>query len=524
MVTSPRSSQLGDIVWSASVFIIALLYLAARVPEADFLLASTDQGYQMALGMAVAKGRIPGFDFITQYGPGVAFASYLGFLLTGNAIGEVLLSALGYAVTVTIAMNIVQRSAGRIFGTLAAVAMLLWFPRFYKWYYCLFPMIGIMLAQYLYVACMERRPSRACLFFWGQVVGVASLFRYDLGLEGGLFGLLALIAMHYASVWSVRRVLQDIGLFACGCLILPVAYMASIFLARDAQQLSMFVRSICDGAIDTVDFYGIAPFQFDVAAGLSGGNALALLQIIVPSTCVLCVGAGILALRSGSRGTAANGFTLFCSSLVALGIYPQALHRADLQHMLQVIYPFIVTFALLCGFFVTKVRTWTWPFIVAGGTAIAITLTVLLKLSPMSGVDLGSVLRDPVNQWQTLAKLPDSKSENPIADMAMALRRLTPSDATVFLVMSPTDMALLFFAQRYQPGIFPVYEAGMFSSRFWIRKNRAALEAFPPDYLVVLQGPNDDPAPFIPGLLREWQSQFKTTLYENRRYKLLARR
>ena len=156
---------------------------------------------------------------------------------------------------------------------------------------------------------------------------------------------------------------------------------------------------------------------------------------------------------------------------------------------------------------------------------VTIIIIVMLKLLPGSSVDLGLLSRNPVRQWKALANLPESGSGNPVADMASALRRLTPSNAKVFLAMAPTDMALLFFAQRYQPGLFPVYETGMFSSDFWIHQNRVALESSPPDYLVVLRAPEPGtvPAPFIPDVLDGWRSSFKLVLYTNERYKLLAK-
>ena len=65
-----RSSECS-LMWSIAVCLAAALYLIFRVPSADFLLTSPDQGYQMALGMAVAKDRHPGFDFVAPYGPDV---------------------------------------------------------------------------------------------------------------------------------------------------------------------------------------------------------------------------------------------------------------------------------------------------------------------------------------------------------------------------------------------------------------------------------------------------------------------
>ena len=513
-----------SVIWMAAVFLLAASYLALRIPDADFLLISPDQGYQMALGMAIAKGGLPGFDFITQYGPAVAFASYLGFAVTGTVVGEMLLSAAGYAGTVAIGAVIVRRSAGGLFGLLAAIAMLLWFPRFYKWYYALFPLIGIVCAQSYYQRWVRDERSVLLLAVWSQLVGLAWLFRYDLGLEGGVFGVIALLAAHWRSVRSRwRNANKNLILFAFGTLVLPLLYMAAILAARGSHQLMLFTRSIYDGAVDTVDFYRIPPFQFRFGSPLSAENALALWQIMIPITCVTGGIAGIKVLSQGTSAERSKGYSLFCCSLVTLGVYPQSLHRADLQHLLQVIYPFIITGALLCSFYLVNIRTLSWPFRVAGGAAIIAAIATMLRLVPGAAFDLGSMSRDPVRQWRLLADLPASRTGNAIADMAEALQRLTPGDAKIFLVMTPTDMPLLFFAQRVQAGILPVYEKGMFSGPFWLQQNRTSLESSPPSYLVTLRTPNDDPAPFMADIVQEWRAQFNVTLYENARYKLLAK-
>jgi hypothetical protein len=524
----PKSSGAGDGgLWSAGVFLSALIYLLLRIADPALLLVNIDQGYQMALGMAVAKGLLPGFDFITQYGPAVSFASFIAFAVTGNAVGELLLSAAGYAAAITIAASIVRRPAGQFASLLTALGLLIWFPRLYKWYYCLFPLIGIAAAQIYHSAREEDRPRTLFLFGWAQIVGLAGLFRYDLGLEGGIFGVLAIFAHHYVIGWSRARVaVQDVIKFAFGSLMLPLTYMVAIFWFRGTDRLAMFIRSIYDGAADTVEYYSNPPFQFDGMDWLSDGNALAFLQIVIPLTYLVGGTIGILSARTGARAGTSDNFTLFCASLTGFGIFPQAMHRADLQHLLQVGYPFIITFVLLAGLFVSKFNKMAWPVRFAGTLGVVCVLVPMFLVIPGTGKDLSPVSDHPMRQWRMVAGLPGSMPSNPVAGMADAIRRLTPAEAKVFFVMTPTDMAMLFFAERHQPGLFPVYESGMFSDPAWLRGNRAALEACPPEYLVVRQTADDetqrDLAPFIPDLLEEWRSRFSVTLFENQRYKLLA--
>jgi hypothetical protein len=522
---SPPTPLLKRVAWPICVFAAVFAYLAFRVPSPEFLLSRSDQGYQMALGMAVAKGHLPGLDFITQYGPGVAFASFLAFALTGNAVGEMLASILGYSLAITLGSEIVRRSVGWKWALLAALGMLVWFPRFYKWYYCLLPLLSLVAAKIDFAVVSRGGRRLPILAGWSLLVGLTGLFRYDLGLEGCVFGLLAIVAARYTNGgprWRADTT-TDATLFTCGALVIPALYAAWIAIAGDPPHLTMFIRSIYDGAADTVNFYAIAPFQFDLKTPLSDANALAFLQVAVPVTCLAGCVSGLHGLSSGSKALVADGFTLFCTSLVGVGIYPQSIHRADLQHLLQVEYPFIMVLALLLGRLAARNGGHAATMKLAGAAWLTIVFGAAYRLLPGAAIDLGPLSLHAGRHWWAVAALPASRPQDAGADMAMALRRLTPPGASVFLVMTPTDMPMLFFGQRHQAGIFPVYERGMFSNAYWLALNRTALTASPPDFLVVRQGANDDPAPFMPDVVSQWFREYRTTLYENGGYRLLAR-
>lgn len=511
-----RNPTARDLGWGAAIFLAAVSCLALRVPDPSLLLTSNDQGYQMALGMAVAKGYLPGLDFVTQYGPAVAVASYLGFALSGNAVGEMCISIVGYAGAVTIAAAVVRRAAGVRPAYAVAVAMLLWFPRFYKWYYYLFPLLGLWLAERYYRR--DRQRSVPALLVWSQVTGLAGLFRYDLALAGGVAGALAIVAAHYADAATRPRfALREVAIFLSGILVLPLIFVMAIYAARGEGQVVMFLRSLVDGTSDTIEYYAVSPFTFSGTAVLSAENALALLQIVVPSTYVIGVVIGFRGLRSGR----AEAFVLLCASLTGLSVYPQAMHRADLQHLLQVIAPFVIAVALLARQVASTSRPGFGDF--AAIAALSAIAGLMVAVLPGAAMDLAPVGDHPVSRWKAIAGLPGSRPDQPAADMALAIRRMTPSEATVFLVMTPTDMSMLFFAERHQPGIFPTYEPGMFAGPYWTRRNQAALEKSPPDFLVLPTIPDDNPAPFLPALVRQWKAVYTTVLYRNQRFELRAR-
>jgi hypothetical protein len=363
------------------------------------------------------------------------------------------------------------------------------------------------------------------------LVGATWLFRYDLGLEGAIFGLLVIVAARWSIAPGLRQrwraICRDGVWFLLMSALLPLALLGLIALARGREQLVLFLLSIRDGAADSVQSYGIRPFAFDPAEPASAGNVLALLQLafVVVYAGAVCVALRELAAGQGSRREA--GFHLLCVALTGLGVFPQALHRADLQHLLQVVPPFVLVLAGLLTRFANAFVELDWRGRSLGVVGCAVPVALLAAAVPGASVDLASVWRDPLRYWRTIADLPESWRDEPVADMAMAIRQLTPPESSVFLVMATSKMPLLFFGMRHQAGLFPVSEEGMFTGRVWLAQNRIALTEAPPDFLVVPEpGSGEDfgdPAPFMPDLTADWLRRYTRKLYANARYQLLAR-
>jgi hypothetical protein len=507
------------------VFFGTLAYLLLRVPNPEFFLESNDQGYQMALGMAVATGSYPGFDFISQYGPFVAFASWLAFVLSGNVIGEIVLCAAGYAAVVALVYRYLSRHANVVIGFGGALALLILFSRYYKWYYWLLPIATLVLSDTFIARRSSDGPPWRMLAGWGALVGVAGLFRYDLLIEGSVFGAIVIAAVELTPFERLRAnfalAAKEATVFILSAIAPPAAYCIAIWAVRGGHQLALVLYSVVDGAVDTVDYYAVAPFRLGVT------GPLALLQILIPLLYL-----GTLAFTTtrlvGKKLPAwkrAEAFPLFCSALMGLGMFPQALHRADLPHLLQVIPPFVITMGLL-------IPTIFGTEIAGAKKALAITgfgLLVVLAatLAPRASQDLGSPFRNVVRLWPFLAQLPDSERQHPVADIAAAIRQLTPPHSTVFVVTPETLMPMLFFAHRHQPGLFPTYEVGMFSGPRWLAENAARLEKTPPDYLVLEKTLDGRvlslPAPYVPDLLFHWRDTYRTIVYQNEFFLLLKK-
>jgi hypothetical protein len=522
-ISFAKSSSLRQ---TLAVLLAAFVYLLLRVPSPGFFLESNDQGYQMALGMAVANGRYPGFDFVTQYGPFVAFTSWIAYAVSDNLIGEIVLCAGGYAISVALVYRYLSRHANRVVGLIGAVALLILFPRYYKWYFWLLPIAALEFSDLFMAGRSSGASPWRTLVGWGVLVGLSGLFRYDLLLEGAVFGAIVIAAAELTPrdrlETNILLAARQIVVLAVACAGPPMLYGALIFALRGWHQLALVLRSVVDGAVDSATSYGIPPFRI-VDTGSLAALQIAMLLIYAAALVIATV-------RLWDGRTPAwqrdEMFPLFSTALMGLGLFPQALYCAEVQHLLQVLPPFIVTVALMVSG-ALKARLSAGSKFGAGIT-LAVVVMLLVSVAPRASTDLGSLSRNPLTLWPVLAGLPESAApHNPVADMAAAIRRLTPPKATVFMVVPQSRMPMLFFAHRHQPGLFPTYEPGMFSGSSWLQENAALLGRTPPDYLV-MESPIAGrlqwiPAPYVPELLAEWSGAYRTVVYKNEWFLLLER-
>jgi hypothetical protein len=518
-------SRSSNLTATLVVFAVAFVYLLLRVPDPFFFLESDDQGYQMAMGMAVAKGSLPGFDFISQYGPMVAFMSAAAWLVSGNVVGEIVLCASGYAVAIASAYRYLARHGNVTVAAIGAVILLALFSRYYKWYYWLLPLLVLIAAQHFVERRSTGNSATRMIAGWGLLVGLSGLFRYDLLLEGAVFGAIVIAAVELTPQaklrTNMRAAASELAVFVASTAALPVLYCALILMTRGGHQLSLVLLSLIDGSVDTVINYGVRPFRF-VRGGFTFGNAVAFLQIVIPAVYVVALLRSTKRL-SGKPAQRAEALAMFCAALMGLGLFPQALHRADDQHLLQILPPFIITLGLILARLMDSEAAPERKTLT--GIALGIIVLALAIVAPRAGNDLNSPFRNQVALWRYIAGLPESGREHAVADMAAAIRTMTPPDSTVFLVMPQTRMPMLFFAERRQPGLFPTYEPGMFNGDVWLNENAERLRRNPPDYIVLALGDARRVglgAPYVEDVLADWQSAYRTVVYQNPYFILLA--
>lgn len=94
--------------------------------------------------------------------------------------------------------------------------------------------------------------------------------------------------------------------------------------------------------------------------------------------------------------------------------------------------------------------------------------------------------------------------------------------------MTWTYSPILVLSGRYLTGLQPVYAPGILTTPDWLERNRAALSAAPPQFLVVAkdqwkQAPAGTLAPYIPDMVEAWRREFTVVRHENSRFLLLER-
>ena len=528
------SRRAREIAFPLAVFFLAGGYLLLRAPSPGFFLHSTDHGYQLAMAARISVGSLPGVDFITHYGPLVGFSSYLGLAASGGLVGEILICAAGYAAAIALSTWWVRRHSNALLATIYAASFLLLLPRYYKWYFTFMTIISLPLAGSVSSAVGQPKKMKRRVFAWGVVAGCAALFRADIGLADAAFGLIV-IAFIYIDRLSEMTSAPPLflarlcSIYLAGCAALPVAYLLLILVRHDVSHMLWFVQSSLDGATDTVEFYSIRPFSFRVSEGISQNNCLALLQLLIPLVYLYGLSLAIYWAWTQKRPRTSR-VALFSVSLLGLGIYPQAMHRADLQHLLQVLMPFLLCLTYFIGepFSVenqSEKRHGGWSRARQVGAILGFVL--LVGVTGGGAIDLGPIIRDQALYWRSIGGLPQSRPADPVADMAAAIRARTLACEPIFLAMPMTQMPMLFFSRRRQSGLFPTYEPGLFSAGYWKNRNSIALIRDAPRFLIFERSSKDGEAaalaPYIPSIIDRWRSEYTSIVYENAAFIMLAR-
>ena len=465
-------------------FAAALLIFLARAPRLAHFLVNPDHGYQLAAGAELLRGRIPGVDVVSNFGPMIPLLAAATLRIDENLVPEVVLCAAGWALAVALVFRLTRRTFGWVAGWCAGILSLLLIARFHRWYVWLLPLGALAAID----GAAGRDRGR-----WlgaGLLCGLGTLFRPELGV--GSLGALAIVATADAlhergRPWSAAWLPLGFG-FA-----LPVVGWAlTIMAVAGSAAFADNVRDFAANLSGSVEYWSHPPPPFVWREPLAVGSAHALtLKLLLTIELAMIAVGGWFGYGEPTRALAREGRWLAAVGLVGLSFYPHTAYRADLHHLWQGIWPMLMgvpALGVLAARFrrVARARAGrtTGPALVFAGAVAASSVVAAVALAPIARLphyDLAPLSDPPfagiADLRRGLAAVPD----HPYARLIAVVQSATRPDQPILSLESPQ---LLLFARRGAAGYRVRYERGIHDSEAWRDRELARLAEGPPPIVI----------------------------------------
>ena len=477
-------------------FAAVLLVFVARAPRLAHFLMNPDHCYQLAAGEEVLRGRVPGVDLLTNFGPLIPLLAAATLSINENLVPEVILCAAGWALAVWLVLHLMRRGFGWVAALCAGVLACLLIARFHRWYVWLMPLAAVAAVD------APGRTSQARWLLAGVLCGLGSLFRPELG--AGTVGALAIVGLADA--------LRERGLrwphpwlpLLTGFLAPLLAWAATITIAAGFPAFVGVLRELRSNVSGSVEYWSKPPPPFVASDPFSPESAHALtLQLLLWVQVAMAVVGGWLAWVERTRTLAREGRLLAAIGLVGLSFYPHTVYRADIHHLWQGIWPLLMGVPALCVVALrfaraghTHVGRVTWParvFVAASALLAAVTAAALLPIARLPHYDLAPIQDPPFAGIDDLRRGLASVPDHPYARLIAVIQQVTQPDDKILSTYGPQ---FLLFAHRAPIGYRVTYERGIHDSPAWRRRELARLEESPPPVVVALvnfyqMGPDD---------------------------------
>lgn len=477
------------------------IFIFGSVPAFEFYMQSPDHGFQLMLGSQILQGKIPSIDLVAATGPLVGLSSAAGLWFNYSLLPETMVCALMYIASVYLIYRLVNGALAecpsyRIPAAFFAVSVsLLFLPRFYKWYYWFFPMAiaALVSRAFLYEERPDKRQRVTALA--ALLTGVAALYRPELGVAS-LAAMLALVILFTVDERDAGAGFRLAGITTLFFLI-PVGAW-TLVLEWLGGSIGDFMQTYLDGARSIVDTMSLGLPEVSWREPLSNavGHRLAFVLVFITYTAVLAYAFGC-ALSRRTRISKAT-VILVVLAMVGLSILPQALHRKDVGHFLQVAAPFFAL-NIACWFLL-----WARGGNAAGpsrsrrviaGTYIGLSVWMYIGLSDHLKRDYETFGQRIIERYELLAGGPEHYVEamvNPerrsekralrAARAALAVRQICPAEGHI-LVLGTVPVAYWF--DRRIAGLFPYYYEGIYEQPRWINRDFAAIEEHAPSLVLI---------------------------------------
>jgi len=465
-----------------AIFFAAFTALLLRAPSVGFFLWSDDHGHQLSLGRQVVLGKTPFVDLFFTYGPLTAYASAFAIRVHDTLVSEVVVCALGYAAALTIIFMLVRDRSGRLVAVLASVLGFFLLARFYKWYYWLWPLVLVFT---LTRALGSRERSRTrWMVAAGLAGGVGSLFRLDLGLmAAAVLGFTAVLLFPDSPSLRARARLL---LVAEAALAVPLLlWFGFLFLQAGLDGIVLYLSATFQGATGHVVYWSLPMPKLSWPNPFMQDNGGAAAFVVVPAIHVCCLLTGAWLWRH--RGRREDGAFLLLVGTTGIALLPQALHRADAAHLLQVLPPAIVGAGSLWGALWGEARgsaRWFWSG--AAGALAFVVAGASWNLWPAGGRDLAPLSEAHPKRLSALEQGFRGVERDQMAELVDAIRRETAPGDPILII--PSASQLLYFADRPLSGHFIGYAKGKLDSAPWRRRDLDQVRESPPALVVAHRG------------------------------------
>ena len=484
-----------------AVFGLSMALLLWSAPGIGHYLSAYDPNFQLCLGRQVLFDKFPCVGLFTYYGPMVAFTSAAGLALWNCVVPEVVICAIGYSAALTLVFALGRRVVPRpvlaeVLGLALAVICFLFLARFHKWYYWLFPLIVL----YCFSRFLESDGTgRRWIILTGISAGIGWLYRFEIGLVCTCAIAAALLAMAAkSSDWTglPRRLSLYLGALAA---VMALWFIALVSVGGFSAARDYLVATFVGGA-GTLQYWAIPIPRFNRTAPFSQDSSHAIACYLLIFTYVVALPWAVWQVRACTEPEIPKRVFTLLVALVGTGLLPQGLYRADISHFLQVLPLMLLTACFLVTQIweaASSIRTRMVSVAARSGLILYIVLifAAFKGIAPSGRSDMGPFAWDIAGKYCGLAKGVEALPEHPVSRLVTKIRELTPAN-TPILVPIEYMPQILSWAERPMSGILPIYCRGMLDSLEWRVRNFKAVEADPPEIVVVEPGmfaPDADP-------------------------------
>lgn len=417
-----RQTQSADL---PAVALLLLVCCAFYLPRMAGPISTQDEGILLTYPDLILNGALPYRDFAALYTPGGLYLVAAAFALFGESVLVERAVGLLYWCAMAAALYYIGRPVSRLTGWLAACAVVIGLVFFPPGAYAMIGALALALAALLAADRSYRAHGQAAqgrLAMWaGVIAGAATWFRHDVGL----FTFIALGCMFLTGPRF------RLGRFVLGGCVAGVPLLAYLFAVGVEASFGSLVLDVLRNGPGR---------QLPLQASPSLLALFAVVALVVANAVIAHV----------RRLPEADRVLLRGAALLALGLMPSVLQRADGWHIIYVAGP-VLGLALAGSAMVVQA---TWPRIgtlrlsPTGALCMALALSALAAYSVARGKPT-----KPVLSGERFVYLVDHASVGELQAMLDEVNRTAQPGQLLFV--GPNDLRFTNYNDSYLYFLLP---------------------------------------------------------------------